>query len=156
MNLLQLSKVNWWRGSTFVTVAGLIVLFLHTWEMHIEMRRAKAAYENPKIVTVIRKVRVEGPTRIVTRTIEVPGRKEVVTDELRGGFSEALGTETLSEPVLPAVRTDRWLAGIGPSWRFNEVVEWNGVVGRSFSNRVDLLGELSQTGRIGCRVVFRF
>jgi hypothetical protein len=154
--LLALSKINWWRVGVFGTVAIIIVMFLHTWGQGIDLAKARAAYEHPRVVTVYKKVRVQGPVRIVTRTIEVPGRKEVVSDELRGGFSEVLGADTLSEPVLSAARTDRWLVGVGPSWRYNEAVEWNGVFGRSFSNRVDIQGEISQKARVGARVVFRF
>lgn len=156
ISLLKLSKLNWWKYGTYTTTVVIVMMVLHVWELNIEMRQAKAAYENPKTVTVFKKLTVQGPTRIITRTIEVPGRKEVVTDELRGGFSEALGGATISEPVLPVMRTNRWLVGGGPSWRFNETMEWNVLVGRSFSNRVDIQVEGSQKARIGARVVFRF
>lgn len=154
--LLALSKINWRRVGQATFIVVIVALVAATAQQFFELRKARLAYENPRVITVTRTVKVQGATKIVTRTVEVPGRKEVVVEEVRGPVIETTGNETLSEPVLSVVRTDRWLVGGGPSWRFNETVEWNVLAGRSFSNRLDLQGEVSQNGRVGARIVFRF
>ena len=153
--LPQLKGVNIWRVTAISAGGGLIALALFVHLQAIDLAKDRVVYEHPKVVHVVQTRTVQGPIRIVTRTIRTPGREEVTTEETRGPAVTTVADKDISEPIL-APRTDRWLLGGGPSWRYGEVMEWSVLAGRSFDNRIDLLGGVSQRGRVQGSIIFRF
>jgi hypothetical protein len=169
--LLQLSKVNWWRTATVGAAGVIVVMVIQLASQGLDLRKVRLAYENPKSVKTEKRetsrgpsIRREGPSRIETfRTVGPDGTLTEVKVETKGPVEEATGAfrETLegsseTMPVFPPLQLDRWIAGGGPSWRSGEVVEWSFVGGRSWGNRIDLTGEVSQRGRVGARIAYRF
>jgi hypothetical protein len=139
------------------TVGAFILLLIYCYLQHIALAQNQLVYQNPAIIEHVKTVRVEGPIRIVTRTIETPGRVERVVTEERGPVSvvkESLRAET---PVFPPVpRSDRWIAGIaGNPFSYRDSRYWAGYVGYSFRNRLDLLGGVANE-RLSLLVVIRF
>ncbi len=153
--LPQLKGVNFWRVSAISVGAGLIALICLVRIQDDALGQTKAVYEHPRVIRLVQTKTVQGPVRIVTRTIRTPGREEVTTEETRGPVVITAADNSTTGPVL-AVRTDRWLAGFGPSWHYGETVDWSVMAGRSFDNRIDLLGGISKTGRIQGDLIFRF
>lgn len=139
------------------TVGAFILLLIYCYLQHIALAQNQLVYQNPAIIEHVKTVRVEGPIRIVTRTIETPGRVERVVTEERGPVSVVSDSSHVSTPVFPpAPRSDRWLAGIaGNPFNYRESRYWAGYVGYSFRNRLDLLGGVANE-RLSLLVVIRF
>ncbi len=139
------------------TVGAFILLLIYCYLQHIALAQNQLVYQNPAIIEHVKTIRVEGPVRIVTRTIETPGRVERVVTEERGPVSVVSDPSHVSTPVFPpAPRSDRWLAGIaGNPFNYRESRYWAGYVGYSFRNRLDLLGGVSRE-RPSLLVVIRF
>lgn len=158
LQLLRFSSINWWRVGAVSGVAGIVALFLYVWQQNIALGRDRAVYQNPRTVLVVRRIRVEGPVRIVTRTVRVPNREEITTEETRGPILETAGTGLLSEPVFPpAPRTDRWLFGFGAEPFHAHEQGWLAFhAGYSFRNRLDLRLGLDHRKRSEVGVTLRF
>jgi len=139
------------------TVGAFILLLIYCYLQHIALAQNQLVYQNPAIIEHVKTIRVEGPMRIVTRTIETPGRVERVVTEERGPVSVVPDSSHVSTPVFPpAPRSDRWLAGIaGNPFNYRESRYWAGYVGYSFRNRLDLLGGVANE-RLSLLVVIRF
>ena len=139
------------------TVGAFILLLIYCYLQHIALAQNQLVYQNPAIIEHVKTIRVEGPMRIVTRTIETPGRVERVVTEERGPVSVVSDSSHVSTPVFPpAPRSDRWLAGIaGNPFNYRESRYWAGYVGYSFRNRLDLLGGVANE-RLSLLVVIRF
>lgn len=139
------------------TVGAFILLLIYCYLQHIALAQNQLIYQNPEVIERVKTVRVEGPVRIVTRTVETPGRVERVVTEERGPVSVVSDSSHVSTPVFPpAPRSDRWLAGIaGNPFNYRESRYWAGYVGYSFRNRLDLLGGVSRE-RPSLLVVIRF
>lgn len=138
-------------------VGAFILLLIYCYLQHIALAQNQLVYQNPAITEHVKTIRVEGPVRIVTRTIETPGRVERVVTEERGPVSVVKESLNVQTPVFPpAPRSDRWLAGIaGNPFNYRESQYWAGYVGYSFRNRLDLLGGVANE-RLSLLVVIRF
>lgn len=136
---------------------AFVLLLIYCYLQHIALAQNQLIYQNPEVIERVKTVRVEGPVRIVTRTVETPGRVERVVTEERGPVSVVSDSSHVSTPVFPpAPRSDRWLAGIaGNPFNYRESRYWAGYVGYSFRNRLDLLGGVSRE-RPSLLVVIRF
>ncbi len=154
--LRQLKGVNWWRKATIASGAVIVVLLINLRSKGLDVQQARLAYENPRVQERKETKRVEGPVQIVTKTLRTADGEEVTVWETRGEVVTTVAHSVDSEPVFAPVRLDRWLLGGGPSWRPGETVEYSVMAGRSWANRIDLSGEISQRGRIGGKIVFRF
>lgn len=163
IHLLAAKLLPWavgirWRAVAAWGAAGAFVLLLiYCYLQHVALAQNQLVYRNPAIVRQIRTVRVEGPVRIVTRVVEIPGRVERETVEERGPVSTVKDSMMIQAPVFPpAPRSDRWLAGLALNpFDYQDSGSWGGYVGYSFKNRLDLCGGVSN-GRPSALVMLRF
>ncbi len=155
--LKSLNKIGWKRVGLIGAVAVFVLLIIYCYLQHIALKQNQLIYQNPAIIERVRTVRVEGPVRIVTRTIETPGRVERVVTEERGPVSVVKESLIAQTPVFPpAPRLDRWVAGIGVNpFSYRDSRYWAGYAGYSFNNRFDLLGGVSG-GRPAVLFTIRF
>lgn len=163
--LLKVNSPDWRRLAKTGAVAGGIVLAAYVYLQHVDLERARAdvdkltlAYQNPRKFARTRTLTVQGPVRVVTRTVEAEGRRETVTEETRGPVFEMMDKSFLTEPVLTEnQRTDRWLAGASFNpFHFDRPGDWTALAGYSFRNRVDLLGGATARGSPRLVIVLRF
>lgn len=149
--------VRWRAVAAWGAAGAFVLLLIYCYLQHVALAQNQLVYRNPAIIHQVRTVRVEGPVRIVTRTIETPGRVERVVTEERGPVSVVKESLNVQTPVFPpAPRSDRWLAGIaGNPFNYRESRYWAGYVGYSFRNRLDLLGGVANE-RLSLLVVIRF
>lgn len=151
-----LSNVNPWRVGVVAMLAALIGLGLYDYGLQLQLKKAEVVYKNPERIVQIKKVRVEGPTRIVTRVVEVAGRKETTTEEVRGAVMETSGTTTIERPIL-AARTSGWVAGGGcDRWKPSKAPDFALYGGYRVGGRLDLLGRVNGAGNAGFVVLWRF
>lgn len=155
--LKSLNKIGWKRVGAIGAAGAFVLMIIYCYLQHVALKQNQLIYQNPAVVERVKTVRVEGPVRIVTRTIETPGRVERVVTEERGPVSvvkESLRAET---PVFPPVpRSDRWIAGIaGNPFSYRDSRYWAGYAGYSFRNRFDLMGGVN-SGRPSVLFVVRF
>lgn len=155
--LKSINKIGWKRVGAIGAAGVFVLLIIYCYLQHVALKQNQLIYQNPAVVERVKTVRVEGPVRIVTRTIETPGRVERVVTEERGPVSVVKESLNVQTPVFPpAPRSDRWLAGIaGNPFNYRESRYWAGYVGYSFRNRLDLLGGVSRE-RPSLLVVIRF
>ena len=156
--LLSLNKAQLVRALKLGAWAAVLALVAYCYLQHVALRNAELVYQNPRKVERIRTVKVQGPVRIVTRTVEVAGRKETTTEETRGAVIETTAVDRLAEPVFPpAPRSDRWLVGasINPL-RYGELQSYTGYAGYSIRNRVDLCAGVTGGGRPSVLAMLRF
>ena len=155
--LKSLNKIGWKRVGIVGAVAVFVLLIIYCYLQHIALKQNQLIYQNPAIIERVRTVRVEGPVRIVTRTIETPGRVERVVTEERGPVSVVKESLIAQTPVFPpAPRSDRWIAGIGVNpFSYRDSRYWAGYAGYSFRNRFDLMGGIN-SGRPSVLFVVRF
>lgn len=155
--LKSINKIGWKRVGAIGAAGVFVLLIIYCYLQHVALKQNQLIYQNPAVVERVKTVRVEGPVRIVTRTIETPGRVERVVTEERGPVSvikESLRDET---PVFPPVpRSDRWIAGIaGNPFSYRDSRYWAGYAGYSFRNRFDLMGGVN-SGRPSVLFTIRF
>jgi len=155
--LKSLNKIGWKRVGAIGAAGAFVLLLIYCYLQHLALKQNQLIYKNPAVVERVKTVRVEGPVRIVTRTIETPGRVERVVTEDRGTVSvvkESLRAET---PVFPpSPRSDRWIAGIaGNPFSYRDSRYWAGYAGYSFRNRFDLMGGVN-SGRPSVLFTIRF
>jgi hypothetical protein len=155
--LKSINKIGWKRVGAIGAAGVFVLLIIYCYLQHVALKQNQLIYQNPAVVERVKTVRVEGPVRIVTRTIETPGRVERVVTEERGPVSvvkESLRAET---PVFPPVpRSDRWIAGIaGNPFSYRDSRYWAVYAGYSFRNRFDLMGGVN-SGRPSVLFVVRF
>lgn len=159
--LLSLAKVNS-LDLKKIARAGylglLVALAVYAYLQHVALEKAELAYHNPRQTVRVQKIVVQGPTRIVTRVVEVEGRKETTTEEVRGPVFEAMDRAFLTEPVFPpAPRQDRWLVGASLNpFHTGRPDQWTALAGYSFRNRVDLCAGATMTGSPRLLVMLRF
>jgi hypothetical protein len=157
--LLLLNKVGWKRVAGAGAVTAVILLVAYVRLQHIALKQAELAYHNPRKVLLTRTVKVEGPVRIVTRTVREPGgREEIMREEVRGPVVTTRDMDFRMEPVFPpAPRLDRWLAGarVEP-FHYTERHAWAVYGGYSFRNRLDLCAGVSGRGRAEILALVRF
>jgi len=155
--LKSLNKIGWKRVGAIVATGAFILLLIYCYLQHVALKQNQLIYQNPAVVERVKTVRVEGPVRIVTRTIETPGRIERVVTEDRGPVSVVKESLIAETPVFPtAPRSDRWLAGIaGNPFSYRDSRYWAGYAGYSFRNRLDILGGVN-SGRPSMMFVIRF
>ena len=157
--LLALSGVNWRRVGLAAGVGILLALIAGLATEFLALRKARLAYENPRVVVVTKRIRVEGPVRIVTRTVRGPGgREEVTREEVRGAVVERTDDATLREPVfMPAARTSGWLLGASVQpfhrWERDGYAAWGGY---SIGGRLHLLAGIRGNTRAEAMVLWRF
>lgn len=139
------------------TVGAFILLLIYCYLQHIALAQNQLVYQNPAIIEHVKTVRVEGPVRIVTRTIETPGRVERVVTEERGPVSVVKESLMVQTPVFPPnPRTSRWLAGVSLSpFSEKEIRSFSWWAGYSIQNRLDLCGGVS-SGRAAVLIMARF
>lgn len=136
----------------------LLVILLFAWNQHDqlktqreELKTARASYENPKTIEVVRTVVREGPIRIKTVIIERPaGERETTIVEERSESTAVAESKAKSEPVPVADVTvtlspNRWLVGadlrdLDPK----NYQAWTIYGGYSLSNRLDLMAGLGR------------
>lgn len=147
-----------WRAVAAWGVAGAFVLLLiYCYLLHVALAQVQVVYKNPAIVRQVRMVRVEGPVRIVTRTIETPGRVERVVTEDRGPVSVVNESLMVQTPVFPpAPRLDRWLAGISVNpFDYRDSRSWGAYAGYGFRNKLDVMAGYSDSSP-KAMIVLRF
>lgn len=126
--LLALNPGSWKRISLCAGVVILVGLIGATAKEFFELRKARLAYEKPRVIHVEVKAKTQGPTtkkegpsRKETKTVRRPdGTEEILVTETRGPTEEIIGSTTewskgwnISEPVfMPAPRPPRWLLGL--------------------------------------------
>lgn len=151
-----ISNVNPWRVGAIAMLAALIGLGLYDYGLSLQLKKAEVVYKNPERIVQVKKVRVEGPTRIVTRIVEVPGRKETTTEEVRGPVTETSGTTTIERPIL-GVKTSGWVVGGGTNrWHALKAPDFALYGGYRFAGRLDLIGRVDGAGRPGFVALWRF
>ena len=136
---------------------AFVLLLIYCYLQHIALAQNQLVYQNPAIIEHVKTVRVEGPVRIVTRTIETPGRVERVVTEERGPVSVVKESLMVQTPVFPPnPRTSRWLAGVSLSpFSEKEIRSFSWWAGYSIQNRLDLCGGVS-SGRAAVLIMARF
>ena len=141
---------------SLASAAALLVCYCYL--QHVALKNAELVYRNPVKIERIRRVRVTGPVRVVTRVVESAGRKETTTEETREFVFEKIDRDSVSEPVFPpAPRSDRWLIGASlDPFSYGDADEWRGYLGYGFRNRVDLCAGISGRGRPQILVILRF
>lgn len=155
--LKSLNKIGWKRVGAIGAAGAFVLLLIYCYIQHVALKQNQLIYQNPAVVERVKTVRVEGPVRIVTRTIETPGRVEKVVTEERGPVSTTEDSSVVQFPVFPpAPRSDRWIAGIaGNPFSYRDSRYWAGYAGYSFRNRFDLMGGVN-SGRPSVLFVVRF
>lgn len=155
--LKSINKIGWKRVGAIGAAGAFVLLLIYCYLQHLALKQNQLIYQNPAVVERVKTVRVEGPVRIVTRTIETPGRVEMVVTEERGSVSVVKDSLTVQTPVFPpAPRLDRWIAGIaGNPFSYRDSRYWAGYAGYSFRNRLDILGGVN-SGRPSILLVIRF
>lgn len=150
--LLRLNSVRWKRAAA---VAALAVIPLQ--QLHIR-RQAAALRARPRVERQVKYVRVEGPVRIVTRTVKTEGREEIVREELHAAVTEAREDVRISEPVFaPAARAGGWLAGAsGQPFHRWERDGWTAWGGYSFGGRLNVCAGVTGAGRAAALALWRF
>ncbi len=155
--LLRLNRVRWVRVAGATAALLIILQLLYIRQQHLVLQQTQVIYKNPRVVHQVRVVRVQGPVRIVTRTVEVEGRREVTVEEVRAPATEVHEDLRVSEPVFQPSRTDRWLVGASVNpFHPDNAAERAGYVGYSFRNRLDLCGGVEGRGRARVLVMLRF
>lgn len=136
---------------------AFVLLLIYCYLQHIALAQNQLIYQNPEVIERVKTVRVEGPVRIVTRTVETPGRVERVVTEERGPVSVVKESLMVQTPVFPPnPRTSRWLAGVSLSpFSEKEIRSFSWWAGYSIQNRLDLCGGVS-SGRAAVLIMARF
>lgn len=129
-------------------IGGLVVVILlilvQYKRLDTEYKTAKLVYSNPATKEIVREVRVQGPVRIVYRTIKEPSgveRTETITEQQP--VTAITETAHWSEPVpvsvaLAPIRTNRWLLTFGVN-RLTPDFDGKAVLaGYGWNNRFDL------------------
>lgn len=149
--------VRWRAVAAWGAAGAFVLLLIYCYLQHVALAQNQLVYRNPAIVRQIRTVRVEGPVRIVTRVVEIPGRVERETVEERGPVSTVKDSMMIQAPVFPpAPRTSRWLAGVSISpFSEKEIKSFSWWAGYSIQNRLDLCGGVS-SGRAAVLIMARF
>lgn len=151
-NLLKLESKKVAYGLGGILVVFILLSFSQYQELKTERARlqvAETALKNPKVVEVVRTVKVAGPVHTIYKFLEKPdGTKEVQADEMAYGYSEEAETAKQSEAQKVAdieappasARADRWLLALDlRNFAPNTYTSYTAYVGYSFRNRVDLL-----------------
>lgn len=149
--------VRWRAVAAWGAGGAFVLLLIYCYLQHVALAQNQLVYRNPAIIKQTRTVRVEGPVRIVTRVVETPGRIERETVEERGPVSFVQDSLNAQFPVFPpAIRSDRWLAGISANpFHYRESRSWGAYVGYGFRNRLDVMGGYSD-GSPKAMIVLRF
>lgn len=154
-DLLSLAPVNWRRVVAVTGVGVVFVLLVQVRLQSIALERERLVYLHPKTEQRLRIVRVEGPVRIVTRTIKTEGREEVIREEVRGPVVTTTDAMTKSEPVL--ARAPRWVAGASLlDFRPGDRSGWTAWAGVTVGGRLDICLGVTGGLRPGAMVLFRF
>ncbi len=158
--LLRLRSLGW-RGALGLGLAGgLVALALTCWRQRLELGKLRLAYEHPKVVEVVRTVRVEGPTRVVTRVVREPsGREETTREEVTGPVVTTRDGSRTAEPIFaPAARTSGWVTGVeGAPWR--RPLQTRDVAlhgGYRFGGRLDVIGRVNLKAEPSLVVLWRW
>ncbi|HYF34343.1 MAG TPA: hypothetical protein VD994_03545 [Prosthecobacter sp.] len=119
-----------------VTEAGIIL------RQYGEIKRTRIAYENPQVKEAVREVKIQGPERIVYRTVRAPGQvEEKIVYRDRIVTVRESGRESAPVPinkVMTPTRTDRWLLSAGAN-RVSKGIDGKALlVGYGWRNRFDL------------------
>lgn len=156
-SLLNLAPVNWRRVLGLTGAAVIVVLALLVRLQGIALERERLVYLHPRIENHFRVVRVEGPVRIVTRTIRTEGREEVVREEVRGPVVETTDASHIETPVFAPPRPPRWVAGASLlDFRPGDRAGWTAWGGVSVGGRLDLCLGLTGDFRPGAMILVRF
>ncbi len=135
--------------------AVILVIVLFACNQHeqmvvqrVQLETAQVSLLHPKTVEVVRVVKVSGPTRTITKVVELPsGVKETTTEEQTDGTQEDWGTERASSPVaVDAVaptkspNQNRILVGVSNrNLSLGRPLSYGLWTGYSLANRVDFL-----------------
>lgn len=156
-SLLNLAPVNWRRVLGLTGAAVIVVLALLVRLQGIALDRERLVYIHPRIENRFRVVRVEGPVRIVTRTIRTEGREEVVREEVRGTVVETTDASHIETPVFAPPRPPRWVAGASLlNFKPGDRSGWTAWGGVSVGGRLDLCLGLTGDFRPGAMILVRF
>jgi hypothetical protein len=163
---LNLDGINWRRAAALGGAGAVLVVIAYVWVQGLNLARERqrteqllAAYRNPRIIQKTRTVTVVGPVRIVTRVVELPGRKETTTTEERGAVVNVANAEAVNEPVFPApaARAGGWLTGVSaqPFHRGERDgrVAWGGY---SIGGRLNVCAGISGAPRAELLVLWRW
>lgn len=157
--LLKIRQLNLRTTSIVVLVFVVICLAAAVKLQHDQLQMAKIVYANPKVVTIEKVVKVQGPVRIVTKIVERPsGERETTVEETRAEVVETSGSSSESSPVpldvaLKPPSGDRWLAGVGNrDFSFRSWDQYTIWAGREMG-RLELLGGVGYRDRIEPQVV---
>lgn len=148
--LSLLSGVDLKRVGCIGLGTGVFVLLMFVRLQGIELKKIREVYSHPTQVVKIVTRRVEGPVRIRTRIIEVPGgARETTIDEERGIVLVNSGANASSAPAplastMTPYRTDRYLLRVGSKLDApgNLSNNFKFGLGYSIKNRVDLVAEM--------------
>ena len=157
--LLPLLKgTDWKRVGAAAALLAVLALGAYCYLQHVALGKLEAIYAHPRTEERIQMVRIVGPVRIVTRVVEIEGKKETIIEEVRGPIVETSDSLKVAEPVFPpAPRTDRWLAGASlDPFSYADTKAWTAYGGYSFRNRLDLCAGISGRGQGRVLVMVRF
>lgn len=156
-DLLNLAPINWRRVLAISGMGVIVVLGLWVRLQAIALAREQLVYLHPRIESRVRVVRVEGPVRIVTRTIKTEGREETVREEVRGPVVSTTEAVHIETPVFPPARPPLWVAGASlMNFRPGDRAGWMAWGGVSVAGHIDICLGLSGDLRPGAMVLFRF
>ncbi|TXH44737.1 MAG: hypothetical protein E6Q97_32295 [Desulfurellales bacterium] len=135
----------------------IVVLALLVRLQGIALDRERLVYLHPRVENRFRVVRVEGPVRIVTRTIRTEGREETVREEVRGPVVSTTDAVHIETPAFAPPRPPRWVAGASLlDFRPSDRSGWTAWGGVSAGGRLDICLGLTGDLRPGAMILFHF
>lgn len=137
-----------WRSACLILTLLLLLAFGYIRTQHYELKKAKLAYENPQVVEKTKYVKVQGPVRVVTKVVEVEGRKETVKEVVKEGAVTSSEGWAFSQPLFePKKPPKRWILGAGMLGLGPLDVEYMGYGGITLFDRVDFCIGATTEGR---------
>lgn len=145
---LSLGDVNWKRVAGIGAAGAFVLLIVYAYLQGVALQKAELVYRNPTKTERRKKIRIQGPVRIVTKTIKTPGREETTTQEVRDAFMEYSESVNSSQPVFAPEVATKWLVGgsktLFGGWQTNNFAVYGG---RSLGRHLDLSLGISGAGK---------
>jgi hypothetical protein len=136
---LLLRQVNFKRVSLGVLIVVVLALAAAVKIQSDQLATAKEVYRNPRVVTIVKTVKVAGPIRIKTVIRETPaGERTTEIVEDRAATVETTDAKHELTPVplaiaLASPNPDKWLAGVGNrNFSYRTIDTYSVWAGREF------------------------